>query len=398
MSWLRFALFFLISSSILIGAHVYIGRRLVNKMNIPKLARRILWILIFTFPLLTPVSFILRMTENPGILSDITGWLAFLEMGFFSIIFVLVLSRDIILLINHIRKKITNTTGYDPERRAFLLNSVNYSLVGSAALLTGYGLFEARRIPQTDRVTIHLPHLPPEFEGYRIAQFTDLHVGPTIKRRFVSEVVHELNTLSTDLIVFTGDLVDGTVRQLKQDVAPLSELTAADGVFFVTGNHEYYSGALDWIAEAERLGMRVLLDNHRIITRSGAHLTIAGVTDYSAPDMIADHVSDPHKAIAGAPDQSVKILLAHQPRNIFEAARAGFDLQISGHTHGGQYYPWRYMVTFSQPYVTGLHRHESTWIYVNRGTGYWGPPMRIGVPSEITIFTLTANPPAAIKT
>ena len=398
MSWLRFAVFFLISSSILIGAHVYIGRRLVNKMTIPAVGKRILWILIFVFPLLTPVTFILRLTENPGILSDITGWLAFVEMGFFSLIFILVLARDAIMLINRLREKITKTAGYNPERRAFLLNSVNYSLVGSAVLLTGYGLFEARRIPRTDHITIHLPQLPPEFEGYRIAQFSDLHVGPTIKHRFVSEVVDELNGIQADMIVFTGDLVDGTVEQLKQDVAPLAELSAQDGVFFVTGNHEYYSGVLDWIAEAERLGMRVLLDNHQIIVRNNARITIAGVTDYSAPDMLAAHVSDPHKAIAGAPEQSVKILLAHQPRNIFEAARAGFDLQISGHTHGGQYYPWRYMVTFAQPYITGLHRHENTWIYVNRGTGYWGPPLRIGVPSEITIFTLTANPLKTVQT
>jgi len=113
--------------------------------------------------------------------------------------------------------------------------------------------------------------------------------------------------------------------------------------------------------------------------------------------MMPGHVSDPHRAVKGAPPKSIKILLAHQPRNIFEAARAGFDLQISGHTHGGQYYPWRYMVTFAQPYITGLHRHENTWIYVNRGTGYWGPPLRIGVPSEITVFTLSAHLPAALK-
>jgi predicted MPP superfamily phosphohydrolase len=391
MDILRFAVFFLVSSSILIAAHFYIGKRLINKLNIAPQIKKIIWILLFLFPLFTPASFIFRAVNTPGFLSDIIGWLAYLEMGFFSLLIIMVFFRDILLLLNGIRQKFASANKFDPERRAFMLNSVNYSIIGTSVLLTGYGFFEARRIPRTEQIRIFLPGLPAEFEGYRIVQFSDLHVGPTIKRQFVQDVVNQILNLDADAIVFTGDLVDGSVAQLRHDVAPLAELRAPDGVYFVTGNHEYYSGALDWIAEADRLGMRVLLDGHEIISRENKILVMAGVTDFSAPGMIPAHVSDPHKALSGAPGSAVKILLAHQPRNIYEAAKAGFDLQISGHTHGGQYYPWRYVVTFSQPYVSGLHLHENTWIYVNRGTGYWGPPVRIGVPSEITVLTLTAH-------
>ncbi len=171
---------------------------------------------------------------------------------------------------------------------------------------------------------------------------------------------------------------------------PLKDLDAPRGVFFITGNHEYYSGVEPWLDEMQRLGLTVLLNDHRLLEQQNSKIVIAGVTDYSAGQFIPAHASDPHKAIQGAEAVPVKILLAHQPRNIFAAASAGYDLQISGHTHGGQYLPWKYLVTLNQPYIAGLHRHEHTWIYVNRGTGYWGPPLRLGVPSEITLFKLVS--------
>jgi predicted MPP superfamily phosphohydrolase len=312
-------------------------------------------------------------------------------MGFFSLIIAFVLTRDVLLLISRIVSKISSTHDYDPSRRAFMANSVNYGILGTSTLLTGYGLYEARRQPELQNVTIQLSHLPRNFEGYRIVQFTDLHIGPTIKRNFVDSVVQQINELSPDAIVFTGDLVDGTVDGLKNDAAPLANLQAKDGVFFITGNHEYYSGALPWIDEVSRLGMKPLINDHAVIERGGAQILMAGVTDYTAGNMVPAHASDPHKALINAPEKLVKILLAHQPKSIFEASLAGFDLQLSGHTHGGQYLPWRYMVTLEQPYVVGLHKHNDTWIYINKGTGYWGPPLRLGVPSEITLITLTSN-------
>lgn len=386
--------FLLIFTTILLALQFYIGRRIITPSTLSINFKRIAWIIVLIIPLFLPISFLLRFSNTNGFLADLSGWIAFLGMGFFSLVLVWVFARDTILLTLKLLRRNKSSHLFDSSRRAFLANSVNYTIIGGSALLTGYGIYEARRIPDLQEVTIPLPNLPPEFEGYRIAQFTDLHVGPTIKRNFVESVVKQISDLNPDLIVFTGDLVDGQVSSLKNDVAPLCELSARDGVFFVTGNHEYYSGALPWIDEVSRLGMQVLIDTHATIVKGTSHILLAGVTDYTSSTMVPEHVSDPHKAIKGAPESAVKILLAHQPKNIFKAAEAGFDLQLSGHTHGGQYFPWSYVVTLSQPYISGLNRHHNTWIYVNKGTGYWGPPLRIGVPSEITIISLTANNPA----
>jgi predicted MPP superfamily phosphohydrolase len=201
----------------------------------------------------------------------------------------------------------------------------------------------------------------------------------------VRRVVAAVNSLKPDIIALTGDLVDGSVPLLAADVAPLADLRAGIGVYAVTGNHEYYSGADAWVAEFRRLGMDVLMNQHRLIRRGGALLVIAGVTDFSAGRFDAGQASHPAGAVLDAPrDAGARILLAHQPRSAADAAQAGFDLQLSGHTHGGQFWPWPYFVSLQQPYVAGLHRMGNLQVYVSRGTGYWGPPMRLGARSEIT--------------
>jgi predicted MPP superfamily phosphohydrolase len=231
--------------------------------------------------------------------------------------------------------------------------------------------------------------LPPAFAGFTIAQISDLHVGPTIRRRHVEAVVDAVNALDADLIAITGDLVDGGVPQLAAHTEPLGRLSARHGTFFVTGNHEYYSGVAPWVREIRRLGLRVLMNEHVVLRREAALLVVAGVTDYGAHHFHPSHRSDPQAALAGAPaDAAVRVLLAHQPRSAFEAARAGFDLQLSGHTHGGQFLPWNFFVRFWQPFTAGLHRLGRLWVYVSRGTGYWGPPKRLGAPSEITHIRL----------
>jgi predicted MPP superfamily phosphohydrolase len=191
------------------------------------------------------------------------------------------------------------------------------------------------------------------------------------------------------LVAITGDLVDGSVSELGPHVAPLAELVSRHGSYFVTGNHEYYSGAHSWIAELRRLGVTVLMNDHVVLRHDGALAVVAGVTDYSAAHFDPAHRSNPFAAIAGSPaDAGVKILLAHQPRSAPDAADAGFDLQLSGHTHGGQFMPWNFFVKLQQPFVAGLHRLRQLWVYTSRGTGYWGPPKRFGAPSEITLVTL----------
>jgi predicted MPP superfamily phosphohydrolase len=175
---------------------------------------------------------------------------------------------------------------------------------------------------------------------------------------------------------------------MREEVAPLAELGAPHGKYFVTGNHEYYWDAPGWVREVERLGFAALVNTHRLIERGDGKLLVAGVTDSTASRGTPGHRSDPVAAVTGAPDADVKLLLAHQPTSAFAAQRAGFDLQLSGHTHGGQYFPFNLLVRLFQPFVSGLHRLQNMWLYVSRGTGYWGPPLRLGVPSEITLIEL----------
>jgi predicted MPP superfamily phosphohydrolase len=253
------------------------------------------------------------------------------------------------------------------------------------------GLFNARRTAAVREVEIAVAGLPRALQGFTIAQISDIHVGPTIKRPYVQAIVDAVNRLEADAVALTGDLVDGRVRDLAADVAPLAALRSRHGTFFVTGNHEYYSGAHEWIAELERLGLRVLLNEHVVLRHEDARLVLAGVADMSAHHFDPRHRSDPQRAIAGAPaDAGLRVLLAHQPRSAEAAAQAGFDVQLSGHTHGGQYWPWNVFVRLQQPYTAGLHRLRQLWIYTSRGTGYWGPPLRLGAPSEITRLKFVA--------
>ncbi|MFB0934697.1 MAG: metallophosphoesterase, partial [Propionivibrio sp.] len=250
------------------------------------------------------------------------------------------------------------------------------------------GFVNARRVARVVHVDIPLPGLPAPLAGFTIVQLSDIHAGPTIKRDYVAAIVRHANHLGADLIAITGDVVDGNVAQLAAHTAPLAELNARHGVFVVTGNHEYYSGAPAWIEEFRRLGLRVLLNEHVIIEHGGARLVLAGVTDYSAHAFDPAQRSDPHAALLGSPDGVPRILLAHQPRSAHAAAEAGFDLQLSGHTHGGQFWPWNLFVSLQQPFTAGLHRLGRLTVYTSRGTGYWGPPKRFGAPSEISVLRL----------
>jgi predicted MPP superfamily phosphohydrolase len=198
-----------------------------------------------------------------------------------------------------------------------------------------------------------------------------------------------VNDLNADMIAVTGDLVDGSVRQLADHTQPMSRLSARHGTYFVTGNHEYYSGVEAWVSELRRLGLVVLMNEHVVLEHEGAEIVVAGVTDYSAHHFDLKQRSDPAAALAGAPAAAgVRLLLAHQPRSAAAAETAGYDLQLSGHTHGGQFFPWNFFVRFQQPFTAGLHRLGALWVYTSRGTGYWGPPKRLGAPSEITHLRL----------
>jgi predicted MPP superfamily phosphohydrolase len=392
--------FFLIFFAISAMLATYITLRLFYRASFRRIWKVLIAFGIIGTLFLPVIMIMLRRTGIDNRLIDLLVWAGYLGVGFLSFVFTCVVIRDLVWLpvgaIHKIRvwksksarNKSSSHPVENPSRRGFLVNSMNYGILATAALSTGYGIAEAKQTPEVKEVPVLIPHLPAQFVGFRIVQITDVHISPTFRRSAVEEIVAVVNTLNADIVAMTGDLVDGTVEQLGHDAAPLGNVKSAMGNFFVTGNHEYYSGALDWIDEVRRLGFSVLLNEHRIITRDGRKMLLAGVTDYREGRMLPGHRSDPHEAMRAAPDTDVKILLAHQPKNIFEAARAGYDLQISGHTHGGQFFPWNLLVGFAQPYVSGLHTHQNTRIYVSRGTGYWGPPMRVGSPSEITLIKL----------
>jgi predicted MPP superfamily phosphohydrolase len=301
--------------------------------------------------------------------------------GFFSSLLVLTLLRDLLLLVGILALSAAHV---------YLLKSVSADAVAALAVFaTGAGFASARRRARIVNVDVPIQNLPPALHGFSIAQISDVHVGAAIRKKYVEAIVDAVNALRPDLIAVTGDVVDGPVLELAPHTAPLAKLTARHGAFFVTGNHEYYSGNRDWIDEFRRLGLKVLLNEHRVLTHDGAPLVIAGVTDYSAHHFDPTQRSDPAAALAGAPlEAGARILLAHQPRSASAAATAGYDLQLSGHTHGGQFWPWNLFVRFQQPFTAGLHRLNKLWVYVSRGTGYWGPPNRFGAPSEITRLRL----------
>jgi predicted MPP superfamily phosphohydrolase len=301
--------------------------------------------------------------------------------GFFSSLLVLTLLRDLLLLVGFVT--------LSPSHEYTLRSITAFSVVVLGVVATAVGFAAARRRARIVNVDVPIPNLPAALHGFSIAQISDVHVGNAIRKEYVDAIVDAVNGLHPDVIAVTGDIVDGPVGELGSHTAPLARLSARHGTFLVTGNHEYYSGADPWIAEFRRLGLKVLLNEHEVLTHEGAPLVIAGVTDYSSHHFNPQEKSDPAAALAGAPvNAGARILLAHQPRSAPAAATAGYDLQLSGHTHGGQFWPWNLFVRFQQPFTAGLHRLNQLWVYVSRGTGYWGPPNRFGAPSEITRLRL----------
>jgi predicted MPP superfamily phosphohydrolase len=358
----------------------YIGWRLLSGLSIGPAGIAAGILLLIGACLLIPFSMQTRALSNRKF-ADRLAWVGLTAMGFFSTLFVLTLLRDVVLLAA--RLLISSGQAYlwiEPSAQLTLYLTL---------MITALGMFIARRRPGVIEVKIPVANLPQALHGFSIAQISDMHVGPTIKRGFVEGVVRRVNGLNADLIAVTGDLVDGSVQQLSPHTAPLAGLAARHGAYFVTGNHEYYSGERAWTEEIRRLGLRVLKNEHVVLQHDGASLVLAGVTDYSAHHFDPAQRSDPAAALRGAPvDAGARVLLAHQPSSAAAAAEAGFDVQLSGHTHGGQFWPWNLFIHFFQPFSSGLHRLRDLWVYVSRGTGYWGPPNRFGVPSEITRIRL----------
>jgi len=263
-------------------------------------------------------------------------------------------------------------------------------LAGSAALvLAAIGVHQAMRVPPLKDIEVAIKNLPPQFEGYKVLQLTDMHISRLFDEAWARAVVNRSNELGVNLILVTGDLIDGPISARTQDVAPLRDLRAPDGVFVIPGNHEYFFDNEDWMQYFVSLGMTRLSNSHALIERGGAQLILAGVTDLSAPRAGLPG-PDLRQALAGAPADTPIILLDHQPRNARQAARQGVALQLSGHTHGGMIRPLApFIARANEGFVSGFYDVDGMQLYVNNGTALWpGFALRLGVPSELTRMTL----------
>ncbi|VVE47459.1 3',5'-cyclic adenosine monophosphate phosphodiesterase CpdA [Pandoraea commovens] len=357
--------------------HAYIGWRLLTPLPVA-IGWKVLgglWLAVST--VLIPLGLMSRAIQKEPLATLLT-WTGMTAIGVFSSLFVFTLLRDVVLGV------------------AMAFSALDAQLVTRSAVIvliltavsTVLGFYNARRLARVVDVDVPIANLPSELKGFTIVQLSDIHVSSTIRRGYIEAIVEASNALKPDLVAITGDLVDGGVPALRDHIAPLGQLTSRHGTYVCTGNHEYYSGAPAWVAELRRIGLTVLENEHVVLDHEGASLTVAGVTDFTAHQFDPEKRSDPQAAIDGAPDGVPRVLLAHQPRSAPAAQEAGFDLQLSGHTHGGQFWPWMYFVPLQQPFVHGLHRLDRLAIYVSRGTGYWGPPKRFGAPSEITRIRL----------
>ena len=274
----------------------------------------------------------------------------------------------------------------DTSRRLFIARSLAVAGGLAATGVVGYGATQALGGPVVKRVPITLGKLSPALNGFRIAVVSDIHLGPLLGRSHTERIVTTINGLDADLVAIVGDLVDGSVEELGEAAAPLRDLVSRHGSFFVTGNHEYFSGAQPWLAELSRLGVDPLRNERLTIARDGASFDLAGVNDVTGrgygdgPDM--------ERALDGRDTSTPVVLLAHQPVQATQAAQLGVDLQLSGHTHGGQMWPFNYAVTLQQPVVSGLATVDGMPVYVSNGAGFWGPPVRVGAPPDVSLIEL----------
>ncbi len=309
------------------------------------------------------------------------------------LLFLLAVARDVLLLLTWPFRRSGGRQrkifyGRKEKKAASGLGAFALALL--ALSLAGYGMREALRVPVVREVRMQVPGLPEALNGFRIAQLSDLHIGPVFDRQWLADVVARTDSLNPDLIVITGDVVDGSPSRLAEEVAPLADLKARNGVILALGNHEYYSGVQQWMPVFQKLGLKVLANENTQIRVKGTPLAIAGVTDAKAFDWGMEG-PDPVKALSGLSRDMTKIMLSHRPSLAPQSAKAGASLQLSGHTHGGLVLPLTPLVAaFNGGYVSGMYAVDGMPLYVSNGSGLWGgTPLRLFVPSEITLITLT---------
>jgi predicted MPP superfamily phosphohydrolase len=362
--------------------HLYIASRLFSTLLVPPWAQEVGMGLVLALFAAIPVSMVLRR-RNPDGAARLLLPLTYYWMGAFCIFLTVTFATD---LARWLWMALHGAATAQELRSVALAQSL--AILGLGAVGVIWATRTAKGRATVERVRVPIPGLGEGLEGLRIVQISDVHIGETLRGPFLERTVEHVNSLDPDVVAVTGDLVDGTVEELREQVKPLSKLRAKLGVFYVTGNHEYYWDGPGWMAEVRRLGLTALHNEHRVLERNGARLALGGVTDIHGGDFAPDHASRPDLAFAGAPQEAPRILLAHQPLSAEASAKEGVALQLSGHTHGGQIFPFNLFVRLQQPVVQGLKKVHGMWVYAHRGTGFWGPPMRLGPTPEIAQIEL----------
>jgi predicted MPP superfamily phosphohydrolase len=395
---LRYALFFGVTLVISVLGHIYLYRRIFRDTSgHPHWRKAGLFTMAALLILMVGVRLLARVLPA-GVVDALAAvglfWMAaatYLLLAFFTLGGVRWLS-SLPPLRRALRPSPTPTAATTPpvseERRQFLARATAGTAVLATSSLVGYGAWRAFHQPAVTRLAVRLPGLPKALDGFTIVQVSDIHVGPIIQRRFMDAMVQQCNALKPDLVCITGDLVDGSVDALGPSVAALSNLQSRHGSFFVTGNHEYYSGDVEWTDALERMGISVLRNRHVRIGEPQASFDLVGVDDWSAERSGYAQRYDLTQALSGREPQRPAVLLAHQPANWREASKAGIGLQLSGHTHGGQFFPFNLAVAAIWEHDVGHFQENGNHLYVSRGTGFWGPPVRVGAPPEIVQVTL----------
>ncbi len=370
--------------------HLYVWKRLIKNTS----GGRIRWMLTAIF--LTLLALLVATLFLPRLLgwreSPWVAWPGFVWFGLVVYLFLMLLVLEPLRLALRGWVKRSPPQSPEPEtqamnRRVFLARASAVAAGAASVGLVGVGMDNALGPPHLLRLPVRLGRLDPLFNGFRIAVVSDIHLGPLAGRTHTERIVRMINEAEPDLVAIVGDLVDGTVAELGSAAAPLQHLASREGTFFVTGNHEYFvDDTSSWLRELDRLGVQPLRNESTVIRRGAAAFDLVGVNDVAG-----EKRSDPpdfDRALSGVDASRPTILLAHQPVQVKEAAARGVDLQLSGHTHGGQMWPFHYIVRAVQPSLAGLSTVDETQLYVTRGAGFWGPPLRIAAPPDITVLSL----------
>lgn len=385
----RFLIFLLSAMAILSGAHIYFWFRLVRETELHPPHR--LWATWACVALaaLVPICLVAPRLL-PRSVAGLASWPGYIWMGLMLMLFAGLVITDLARLAFIAGRSILGILPLPPDRQLALVRWVALAVCGAAALAGSYSVLQGLRRPVIKELQIALPKLPAALAGTRLVQLSDLHIGATKSEAFAKDVVERTNALNPDIILLTGDIVEGRFGSVRADVQVLAGLKARLGVYMVTGNHEYYSGLREWLPELERLGIKILRNRHVTLDadKDGGWV-LAGIDDWKGDSVEPGQGADMARALKDVDPQRPVVLLSHQPKAMIQAAQAGVGLVLSGHTHGGQIWPFGLAVRLQQAsFLVGLYRVGGSQLYVNPGTGHWGPPMRLGTRSEITHITL----------